>query len=170
MVNKNVTEKIFTNCFLVKTDEQDVPIEVCLAMKLRGFGEGLWNGSGGKPKDGETVEQATRREVEEEFRVEVIDIEKRAEIEFILTEEGRKVVMHTFLAKKWLGEPEKTDEMRPQWFLVKDVPYDQMWKGDKEWLPIILSGKMIKAKYTYSHEGGDVEKREIKEVKNLDNN
>ena len=43
-----------------------------------------------------------------------------------------------------------------------------MWKSDKEWLPIILSGKKIKAKYTYTCEGDEVETREIKEVESFD--
>ena len=64
-----VKEKIFTNCFLVRTDSEDIPTGVCLAMKKRGFGKGMWNGAGGKPEVGESIEMAARREVEEEFDV-----------------------------------------------------------------------------------------------------
>jgi hypothetical protein len=37
-------QKVFTNCFLVKTDKKGKPVQVCLAMKKRGFGAGMWNG------------------------------------------------------------------------------------------------------------------------------
>ena len=39
---------------------------VLLGMKKRGFGMGRWNGFGGKVEAGETIEDATRREVGEE--------------------------------------------------------------------------------------------------------
>jgi len=157
-------ERIFTNCFLVKTDNQDKPTEVCLAMKKRGFGKGMWNGAGGKPEIDEEIEKAALREVEEEFGVLVSQLDKRAEIEFLLLMEDLRVTMYTFMAKDWEGEPAETEEMRPNWFSVNDVPYNHMWKGDSEWLPIILSGKKIKAKYVYTKEGGDIKTKQITEV------
>ncbi|KKQ48856.1 MAG: hypothetical protein US67_C0022G0001, partial [Candidatus Woesebacteria bacterium GW2011_GWD1_38_10] len=100
-----VKEKIFTNCFLVRTDSEDIPTGVCLAMKKRGFGKGMWNGAGGKPEVGESIEMAARREVEEEFDVSITDMDKKAEIEFILLREDKKVTMYAFLVNNWEGEP-----------------------------------------------------------------
>lgn len=31
--------------------------------------------------------------------------------------------------------------MRPQWFDIKDIPYEQMWEDDKIWLPELLKGQ-----------------------------
>eukprot|EP01018_Ginkgo_biloba_P030580 Gb_40140 [translate_table: standard] len=39
---------------------------VLLGLKKRGFGEGYYNGFGGKVEEGETIEEATARELEEE--------------------------------------------------------------------------------------------------------
>ncbi len=164
---KILKEKVFTNCFLVKTDSVGNPTEVCLAMKKRGFGEGMWNGAGGKPKEDESVEQAALREVQEEFGVKILKLDKRGEIAFILRQEEKIVLMNTFLATDWENEPTETEEMKPRWFPIDEVPYAQMWASDKEWLPVILSGKKIKAKYTYAHEGGDVETRELTEVESF---
>ncbi|MFC1625670.1 8-oxo-dGTP diphosphatase [Patescibacteria group bacterium] len=160
----SLKKKIFTNCFLVKTDSNGVPTHICLAMKKRGFGQGMWNGSGGKPKDGEKIADAACREVEEEFKVKVKKYEKRGEITFILRKENKKVLMHTFLVTSWDNKPSETEEMKPKWFSVNKTPYRKMWASDREWLPIILSGKKIRAKYTYKTEGGKVETREVKEV------
>ena len=41
--------------------------EILLAKKKRGFGEGKYNGVGGKLEDGETPEEAMIRETEEEI-------------------------------------------------------------------------------------------------------
>lgn len=155
--------KIFTNCFLVK-QINGAPSHVCLAMKKRGFGVGMWNGSGGKPRDGESVEDAARREVEEELGVEVKEFRKQAEIDFLLLQEDKTVHMHAFVVTAWEGEPVETEEMSPRWFKVNEVPYHQMWASDTEWLPLVFAGKNIKARYTYAHEGGEVESRDVTEV------
>lgn len=34
---------------------------VLLGMKKRGFGQGLWNGFGGKVEEGETIKEAAKR-------------------------------------------------------------------------------------------------------------
>jgi len=159
-----VKEKIFTNCFLVRTDRSHIPTYVCLALKKRGFGAGMWNGAGGKPEGNETVEAAAIREVQEELSVKVNSLEKRGEINFVLVKESKLVLMHTFLATDWIGKPVETEEMKPQWFAIDKVPYSKMWASDKEWLRVILSDKKIKAKYTYLKEGGELLTSELEEV------
>jgi 8-oxo-dGTP diphosphatase/2-hydroxy-dATP diphosphatase len=161
-------KKVFTNCFLVKNDGNGNPVEVCLAMKKRGFGQGMWNGSGGKPKEKESIEDAAIREAEEELRVKVIELSKRGMITFILREEDKHVIMYAFLATNWTDEPMESEEMKPQWFSIDSIPYDQMWKADREWLPLIFSGKKIQARYTYAREGGEVETSEIEIIEKFD--
>ena len=46
-------------------------------MKKRGFGEGRWNGYGGKIKEGETIEESAIREIEEESLMKVMKLEKK---------------------------------------------------------------------------------------------
>lgn len=121
----------------------------------------MWNGFGGKPNPSEAIEEAARREVKEEAKVIVERLEKVAEIEFILRAEQMQVTMQVFFATGWENEPEETEEMRPEWFEMDKIPYEQMWQADRDWLPIIFSGKKIKAKYTYEKEGGEVETREL---------
>ena len=55
--------KLSTLCFLLRDGQ------ILLAMKKRGFGEGKWNGAGGKVNAGETVEHAAVRELREEVGV-----------------------------------------------------------------------------------------------------
>ena len=45
--------------------------QIFLAMKKRGFGEGKWNGAGGKLEAGETVAQAASRELLEETGISI---------------------------------------------------------------------------------------------------
>jgi hypothetical protein len=56
--------------------------EVLLGMKKRGFGQGYYNGFGGKVETGETVEEAAARELKEEAGVVAVSMEKRGILTF----------------------------------------------------------------------------------------
>lgn len=153
--------KIANVCFLIKDDQ------VLLAMKKRGFGVGKWNGVGGKVKEGETVEEATVREAKEEIGVEIAvgDLEKIALNEFHFPDkDGWDMLVHCYVARKWKGEPQESEEMRPQWFRVAEIPYDQMWIDDIYWLDRALAGEKIKAEFYFVGAGESVGKYEVKVV------
>jgi len=118
---------------------------VLLALKKRGFGEGKWNGVGGKIETGETVEQALVRECQEEIGATPIKFIKRGYLVFDEHHAGERKQMnlHVYISSKWTGDIVETEEMKPAWFNKSDIPYQAMWPADKIWLPIILSGESI---------------------------
>lgn len=135
--------KLVTILFLRRDDE------ILLAMKKRGFGEGKWNGAGGKVEPDENEWQAAIRECQEEIGVTPLDPQLVGTIKFYEKNDpsfGHHA--HIFVARKWQGEPAETEEMRPQWFKLKDIPYDQMWVDDRLWLPLVLDGKLFRAEIT----------------------
>jgi len=123
--------------------------QVLLAMKKRGFGQGRWNGVGGKVEKDETIESAMIRETQEEIGVIPTVYEKVADIQFDEFFKGEPTFMHVhvFIATRWTGEPQESEEMAPQWFKEADIPYDDMWKDDTYWLPQVLNGKKISADF-----------------------
>ncbi|HEX6977086.1 MAG TPA: 8-oxo-dGTP diphosphatase [Patescibacteria group bacterium] len=133
-----------TIVFLLKGDE------ILLAMKKRGFGVNKWNGVGGKPNPGEKIEQTAIRESKEEIDVIPLEPKKVAVLSFYSShDKGEHQQVHVFTATKWQGEPVESEEMKPQWFKVKDIPYNKMWPDDKFWLPKVLSGSLVKASFLF---------------------
>lgn len=126
---------------------------VLLAMKKRGFGEGRFNGVGGKLNSGESIEDAAKRECEEEIGVVPKNIEKVAILNFYFTENGKKGILdqqaHVFLSRDWYGEPVESEEMKPEWFNKDKIPFDQMWPDDILWLPKVLAGSKIDADFYF---------------------
>jgi len=137
--------------FLVRGDQ------VLLAMKKRGFGEGKWNGVGGKPNKSETIYEAALRETQEEINVEVKKLEQVATLDFYFLDEpvskGWNQQVVVYLAREWVGEPSESEEMKPKWFRVSELPLDDMWSDDKHWLPIILAGKKLEAEFAFDTSG-----------------
>jgi 8-oxo-dGTP diphosphatase / 2-hydroxy-dATP diphosphatase len=123
--------------------------QVLLAMKLRGFGAGRWNGVGGKLEPGESIEQAMIRETKEEIGIEPRNYEKVGELHFDEYFKGEPTLMnvHVFTATDWQGTPAASEEMAPKWFNVKQIPYDDMWPDDTYWLPQVLDGKKLTADF-----------------------
>ena len=136
-----------TLCFLVRGDS------VLLAMKKRGFGQGKWNGVGGKILTGETPEAATIRETQEEIGVMLTSLSKVALLHFLFPDAPENddwdQTCHVYLAHAWEGEPVETDEMAPRWFQIDALPFSSMWSDDAIWLPRVLRGSLVTATFVF---------------------
>lgn len=153
-----------TLCFLVKEDQ------ICLAMKKRGFGQGRWNGIGGKLDQGESIIEATIRELEEEIMVKTQPdyLDKVGMFKFYFKNNPDwNQDMHTYFIRQWQGEPKETEEMRPQWFQFENIPYSKMWVDDIHWLPKVLVGQKLEGEFYFSDEGKNLEKFEVRDLKSL---
>lgn len=129
--------------------------KILLAMKKRGFGTGKWNGLGGKVEEGETIEQAAIRESREEAGITINKMEKLGILDFEFKGDPVILEVHIFKINNFEGEPEETEEMKPQWFHTDDIPLRDMWPDDEHWLPLFLDGKKFKGKFLF--EGDDNE-------------
>jgi mutator protein MutT len=126
--------------------------EILLAMKKRGFGEGRWNGVGGKIEPGETIEEATARECHEEIGVRPGELEKVAHLTFAFPDDTPDILAHVYITTEWEGEPIETEEMAPRWFALGDIPYHEMWQDDEFWLPHVLAGKKLVASFMFTQD------------------
>jgi 8-oxo-dGTP pyrophosphatase MutT (NUDIX family) len=150
-----------TLCFLRDKDR------LLLAMKKRGFGEGKWNGVGGKVEPGESLEAAAVREAAEEIAVEIQEgkLQKAGKIRFYFDEKPDwDQECSIFFADEWVGEPQESDEMRPVWYALEDIPFDTMWIDDPIWLPRVLAGQTIEADFYFTNGGKEIIRYSVNEL------
>jgi 8-oxo-dGTP diphosphatase/2-hydroxy-dATP diphosphatase len=127
--------------------------EILLGMKKRGFGAGFWNGFGGKPEKGETIEQTASRELMQESGI-VEDNLVPAGV-FNVRFEGKEKIfeIHLFRVAPFFGPAQETEEMRGQWFARDAIPFNQMWVNDKLWLEHFLEGKNVEGFFLLDEKG-----------------
>lgn len=153
-------KKMETTLCLLRRNE-----EILLAMKKRGFGEGKYNGVGGKIEGNETPEAAMIRETKEEIGVTPIQYEKVGVVSFdeFYKDEKVNLIFHLYMVTEWEGMPTESEEMQPKWFSIDSIPYTQMFPDDKYWLPLILEGKKIDAYFDFDEDWNLLSKN-IKEL------
>lgn len=148
-----------TLVFLIRKDGAGRISHICLAMKKRGFGVGKWNGVGGKVERGEGIEDAARREAQEEIHVHLGALEKVGELTFMFTKDPNwNQLVHVYLCDEWQGEPQESEEMAPKWFASNDIPYEEMWEDDWHWLPYALAGERVKGEFRFDESNALLDK------------
>ncbi|MDP2103704.1 MAG: 8-oxo-dGTP diphosphatase [Candidatus Gracilibacteria bacterium] len=125
-------------------------------MKKRGFGEGKYNGAGGKIEGGETIIAGAKRELREETGIHISEemFEQKGLFHFTFKNRpdwDQDVTL--FIARNYNGEVFETEEMRPEWFELKDIPYDSMWSSDIIWLPRVLEGESVEYDFNFNENG-----------------
>jgi len=139
---------------------------VLLGMKKRGFGAGRWNGFGGKVTPAETIEDAAKREMQEEAGIELKNLDKVGIIEFEFQGNPEILEVHIFRSDDFSGEPTESEEMKPSWFHADEIPFKDMWPDDIHWMPLFLSGKKFKGKFLFG-KSDIILKQELVEVKEI---
>ena len=143
--NHGFSKKVLTLC-VIHDDSR-----ILLGMKKRGFGTGRWNGFGGKLQEGESVEEAALRELEEEVGLIPRDMKKRGIVTFVYNDDQTTMEVHIFSVTSFDGEPAESDEMLPKWFARDEIPLEQMWPDYRYWFPLFLVGKNFKGEFIFSN-------------------
>lgn len=154
-----------TLCFPVDTKGR-----ILLGRKKRGFGVSKWNGFGGKLEKGETFRQCAVRELWEETGLQAKgeDLELVGLLDFrFLAAPELNHLGYVYFVRSYEGIITETEEMEPKWFSAESLPYEQMWKGDKTWIPLLLTGKRIKGTVTFAEDNDTVYSIDIHNVDSL---
>ena len=134
--------KKFTLISVVKNEQ------ILLGMKKRGFGLGRYTLLGGKVEEGETIEEGAQREAFEESNLELKDLRQIATINFSWqNKKNPDMEVYLFRANDFSGTLEENDEIKPEWFEIKNIPYKKMWEDNTYWLPYFLKNKNFKADF-----------------------
>jgi len=133
--------------------------EVLLGEKRRGLGAGRLVGPGGKREPGESPVDTAVRETFEEVgvRIDAADLEARGTLDYRFPyRPSWSQVSDVFVCRRWQGSPTGSDEIEPRWIPVDAVPWDAMWDDARYWLPGVLRGDGVRARFTFAEDNATV--------------
>ena len=117
------------------------------------------------------MRQCAARELEEECGLAVPpwQLRARGELEFRMLSDGMvdaatgrvssllRMSLFSCALSDAAGEVTESDEMRPQWFPIDQVPLRRMWADDEHWLPALLAGDDVQGSFTFADKDRIVE-------------
>ncbi|MDQ6658841.1 MAG: hypothetical protein M3Z00_11565, partial [Actinomycetota bacterium] len=57
--------------------------------------------------------------------------------------------VYVFVDRAWSGRVAPSDELRPAWFPVAELPLDRMWDDEQYWLSRVLGGESLNAEFVF---------------------
>jgi 8-oxo-dGTP diphosphatase len=135
---------------------------ILMAEIKQGFSKGKINGLGGKLKDGETPEEAAAREMYEEIGIVPKNMTKAGLCDCFNGEETVRI--HIFVASAFFGMPTETNEAKPMWLSVEDLPFERMWEEDSHWFPFMIAGKPFSGRFTYDKDWKKLLEYEVNQI------
>ncbi len=126
--------------------------QVLLIEKKTGHGAGKVNAPGGKLDPNETPRDCVIREVKEEVGLTVSSPKLGAILRFQDHENGFALQGFAFVGYEFEGTLVETNEAKPFWCNLHDIPYDLMWEDDQYWLPSLLQRKSIRGDFYFRND------------------
>uniref|UniRef100_F1MLL8 Oxidized purine nucleoside triphosphate hydrolase n=1 Tax=Bos taurus TaxID=9913 RepID=F1MLL8_BOVIN len=93
--------------------------------------------------------RARTRELQEESGLTVDALHKVGQITFEFVGDPELMDVHVFCTDRVQGTPVESDEMRPQWFRLDQIPFGDMWPDDSYWFPLLLQRKKFRGYFRF---------------------
>lgn len=119
--------------------------------KERGYQKGKFNGLGGKFDAGESPEECVIREVYEESGLLANSVILKGFISFPDFDAENDWYVFVYLIKDFKGELIESDEGKLHWVDNDKVLEQNIWPGDKVFIPWLKQDKIFSAKFIYKN-------------------
>lgn len=122
--------------------------KILLIDKKTGLGKGKVNGPGGKIEPGETPRACAVRECQEELGITVSNLQFCGQHRFQFVD-GYSIQVWVYRTEDYEGIAIETEEARPLWVPLDEIPYEQMWEDDRLWLPMMIRGERFQGRWIF---------------------
>lgn len=127
--------------------------QILLQKKAKGlFGEGRWNGAGGKIEPNESAMRSMIRELREELKIDVEGVHLVGVLDFKWEHlpKNEPLRVWLYMIDDYLGTPQSSNEGEVKWFKFTEIPYSEMWEDDAYWLPKVINGKKVIGDFVFN--------------------
>ena len=139
--------------------------KIFLWEKKRGFAKWVLNWVWGKLEWSESIEECMIREAKEEIGIDIKleDMDCIWILHFYFeNNKGWNQSVYLYRIHKYSWKIIESDEIKPLWFDLDNLPYDKMWKDDIYWLPRILNWEQyVEYKFWFDKDNWELIKHEL---------
>ena len=139
-----MNKTILSTLAYIKKDGKTLMLE-----KGRGYQTGKFNGLGGKFDAAETPEECVIREVKEESGLIVNSLKLKGFISFPNFDNENDWYVFIYIVDDFSGELIESDEGKLHWIDDDKVLEQNIWPGDKVFIPWLDQNKIFSAKFIY---------------------
>ncbi len=104
-------------------------------------------------EEGESIEEGAARELSEESGILARSLNRLGYIVFNMKHLNKVMRVHIFDTTDFDLEPVESEEMRPQWYKVEEIPFERMWPDDEHWFHYMLSSQSFIGRYVTARMG-----------------
>lgn len=138
--------------------------KIFLWEKKRWFAKWVLNWIWGKKEENEDIKDCIIREAYEEIWIKI----EKNNLEFIWILHFKfsdfpdwNQDVNVFMINDYSWEIIETEEIKPYWFDINNIPYDKMWADDIYWLPRVLAWERdIEYKFWFDKDNWKIIKQE----------
>jgi 8-oxo-dGTP diphosphatase len=131
--------------------------KVLLGVRTRvsdSLGHMIVAGIGGGIEEGESSDDALKREILEEIEVQVTDFQKVGHVVCLSPHHPSwNLSVDIYLVTGFKGEPKKTEDIDPRWYPKDELPLEKMWLDNRLTARMVLDGKRIAGTFLYGPDG-----------------
>ncbi|MBU2219211.1 hypothetical protein KKG15_01845, partial [Patescibacteria group bacterium] len=77
-----------------------------------------------------------------------------------------RLEVHIFHITEYEGEPIESEEMKPEWFHIDEIPFMEMWPDDKYWFPLFLKDRKFIGRFLFD-DSDNILEQELREMQSL---
>lgn len=99
---------------------------------------GYWELPGGKLEPGETPQEALRRELAEELRIDVGDVSYLETKEHVYPDAGLRVILHFFEVRDFTGRPQPAEGQEIRWISPTEAGAMEFLEADALFLAALV--------------------------------
>jgi ADP-ribose pyrophosphatase YjhB (NUDIX family) len=141
--------------------------EVLLGVRTRvsnDLGHHVVAGIGGGIEEGESPEDALKREIFEEIEVRATGYKKvGCVVNLSPHRPAWNMRVAIYLVAEFEGEPKKTVDIDPHWYSKDELPLGDMWPDNQKTAPLVLADKRIAGIFLYDTDG-EIAEQELRDL------
>ncbi len=133
-----------------------------------GINKGKWNAPNGEIVHGETPAKSAARHVFQQTGLYIDKLTNHGTVKIYLNGKNNlSYKLHIFSTRSFNGDVKPTVKGEVKWFNGANIPFYDMWPGDKYWINMVMQDKKFEGDFFLDEKNENISKYKLNEKESL---